>query len=60
MLTLGAASDLHYDGLVDDLHGQQRRLCLDEPPLDRTLCIQHRDPPRRLVVSTIIGLYFVK
>lgn len=49
-----ADSDLHDDGLVDDVHGEQRRVRVDEPALDRALRVYHRHAPRGLAVSTAV------
>ena len=43
-------SDLHHDKLVGGVHGQQRRIWLGKPALDRSLGQLHRYPPRWLEV----------
>ena len=49
-------SNLYNHRLVDDVHGQQRRLRVDEPSLDRTLLIHHRYTASRLVVHDVLAV----
>lgn len=49
-ITCYSLSHLHHDRLVDNVHGKQRRVRYQQPPVDRALRVNHRYPPRRLVV----------